>query len=76
MLAAVSTQLPDGARDFVGVTDPLDPRVETPEAARHLPPDSGFAPFADDQSTSVETAFVKIRARPEGTALAAEALGV
>ncbi|WTX24225.1 hypothetical protein OG696_21375 [Streptomyces sp. NBC_00656] len=50
-------------------------------AARHLPvdrlgtcDDAGFAPFADDQSTSRETAFAKIRARVEGTALAATAL--
>ncbi len=75
---------------FVGVIDPIDPRVETADevservlqAARHIPldrlgttDDCGFSPFADDASTARETAFAKIRARVEGTALAAEALG-
>jgi 5-methyltetrahydropteroyltriglutamate--homocysteine methyltransferase len=78
-------------RIFVGVVDPIDPRVESAEqvrdrvleAARHLPverlgtcDDCGFAPFADDVSTSRETAFAKIAARVEGTRLAAEVLGV
>ncbi|WP_316520512.1 5-methyltetrahydropteroyltriglutamate--homocysteine methyltransferase [Kitasatospora brasiliensis] len=91
VLTVVAEQLPADARVFVGVIDPIDPVVETAEqvrdrvlaAARHLPADrlgtcddSGFAPFADDVSTSRETAFAKIRARVEGTALAAEALGL
>ena len=38
--------------------------------------DCGFSPFADDVSTARETAFAKIRARVEGTALAASQLGV
>ena len=38
--------------------------------------DCGFSPFGDDTSTSRETAFEKIRARVEGTALAAEQLGL
>lgn len=78
-------------RIFVGVIDPIDPRVETPEevrdrvlmAARHIPverlgtcDDCGFSPFADDTSTSRETAFAKIEARVRGTQLAAEQLGV
>lgn len=77
-------------RIFIGVTDPVDPRVETPEevrdrvleAARYIPPerlgtcdDCGFSPFADDQSTSRDTAFAKIAARVTGTRLAADALG-
>lgn len=89
-LGVLADQLPGHARVFIGVTDPIDPRVETPEevrdrvltAARHLPvdrlgtcDDCGFAPFADDTSTSRETAFAKIRARIEGTALAAAELG-
>jgi 5-methyltetrahydropteroyltriglutamate--homocysteine methyltransferase len=37
--------------------------------------DCGFAPFCDDTSTTRDTAFAKIRARVEGTALAAEILG-
>lgn len=54
-----------------------------PEAARYIPVDQlgtcddcGFAPFADDTSTSRDVAFAKITARVEGTRLAAEALGV
>lgn len=73
----------------MGVTDPIDPRVETAEevrdrvlqAARYIPPDRlgtcddcGFSPFADDTSTSREIAFAKIAARVEGTRLAAESL--
>ena len=78
-------------RIFMGVTDPIDPRVETPdevkerilEAARSIDPehlgttdDCGFSPFGDDTSTSRDTAFAKIRARVEGTAMASDALGV
>ncbi|MEU6665939.1 5-methyltetrahydropteroyltriglutamate--homocysteine methyltransferase [Streptomyces sp. NPDC046727] len=91
VLAVIADQLPPGTRVFVGVTDPIDPRVETAEevrdrvlqAARHIPvdrlgtcDDAGFAPFADDRSTSRETAFAKIGARVEGTRLAAAELGV
>ncbi|GAA2249564.1 cobalamin-independent methionine synthase II family protein [Actinomadura luteofluorescens] len=91
ILAIVAEHLPSDARVFVGVVDPIDPRVETPEqirdrvlaAARHLPvdrlgtcDDCGFSPFADDTSTSRDTAFAKIAARVEGTALAAAELGV
>lgn len=78
-------------RVFVGVTDPIDPRIETPEevrdrvlrAARFIDPahlgttdDCGFSPFGDDTSTSRDTAFAKIAARVEGTALASAELGV
>jgi 5-methyltetrahydropteroyltriglutamate--homocysteine methyltransferase len=78
-------------RIFVGVIDPLDPRVETPgevkervlEAAEYIPlaqlgttDDCGFAPFGDDTSTARETAFEKIRARVLGTELAARELGL
>jgi 5-methyltetrahydropteroyltriglutamate--homocysteine methyltransferase len=90
-LAIVARYLPADARIFIGVTDPIDPEVETPEqvrdrvlaAARHLPPDRigtcddcGFSPFADDTSTARDTAFAKIRARVEGTSLAAQQLGL
>ena len=76
---------------FIGVIDPIDPAVETPEQVRErvlqsaaiLPieqlgttDDCGFSPFADDTSTARETAFQKIRARVQGTALAAKELGV
>lgn len=78
-------------RIFVGVIDPIHPSVETPEqvrdrileAAEYIRPaqlgttdDCGFSPFADDVSTSRETAFEKIRARVTGTELAARALGL
>ncbi|GAA4241435.1 cobalamin-independent methionine synthase II family protein [Actinomadura meridiana] len=90
-LSIIAEHLPADARVFIGVIDPIDPAVETPEqvrdrvltAARHLPADrlgtcddSGFAPYADDTSTSRETAFAKIAARIQGTALAAKELGL
>ncbi len=91
VLPVIAEHLPASARIFVGVTDPIDPRVETPgqvrdrilAAARQLPADRlgtcddcGFSPFADDTSTPRETAFAKISARVEGTALASQALGL
>ncbi|GAA3772890.1 cobalamin-independent methionine synthase II family protein [Plantactinospora mayteni] len=91
VLATIAAQVRPEQQVFVGVTDPVDPVVETPEqvrdrvlrAAEYLPPDRlgtcddcGFAPFGDDVSTSRETAWAKVRARVEGTALAAERLGV
>ena len=78
-------------RIFVGVIDPLNPRIETAEevrdrvleAARFIDPshlgttdDCGFSPFGDDTSTSRDTAFAKIQARVTGTAMASSALGV
>jgi 5-methyltetrahydropteroyltriglutamate--homocysteine methyltransferase len=78
-------------RIFVGVTDPIDPKVETAEAVRdrlleaakfidpgHLgsTDDCGFSPFGDDTSTSRDTAFAKIRARVAGTEMASRTLGV
>jgi 5-methyltetrahydropteroyltriglutamate--homocysteine methyltransferase len=88
-LRALGENLRPDQRVFVGVTDPIDPRVETPEevrdrvleAAEFVPrdrlgttDDCGFSPFGDDTSTSRETAFAKIRARIEGTELAADEL--
>jgi 5-methyltetrahydropteroyltriglutamate--homocysteine methyltransferase len=76
---------------FVGVTDPINPKIEGPdvvrdrvlEAAEFVPleslgttDDCGFSPFADDTSTSRETAFAKIKSRIEGTAMAAKILGI
>ena len=73
-------------RIFVGVVAPIDPHVDTPEevrdrvleAAEYIPvdrlgttDDCGFSPFADDLSTTRDKAFAKIRARVEGTAMAA-----
>lgn len=80
-----------GQRIFVGVIDPINLRVETPEevrdrvleAAEYIDADQlgscddcGFSPFGDDQSTSRDIAFDKIAARVAGTALAAKALGI
>ena len=77
-------------RVFVGVTAPVDPRIETPEevrdrvleASEYIPveqlgttDDCGFSPFSDDTSTTRDTAFAKIRARVLGTRLAEEFIG-
>lgn len=89
VLAIVRRHLRPDQTVFVGVIDPLNPEVETPEqvcervleAARYIPPaqlgttdDCGFSPFISDYSTSRDTAFAKIRARVEGTALASRRL--
>ncbi len=78
-------------RIFVGVIDPINPRVETPgevrdrvlEAAEFIDPqrlgttdDCGFSPFGDDTSTARETAFEKIRSRVAGTNIASKELGI
>ncbi|RCG31436.1 5-methyltetrahydropteroyltriglutamate--homocysteine methyltransferase [Sphaerisporangium album] len=91
VLGIIAENLRPGVKVFVGVVDPIDPAVETPEqvrdrvlaAARHIPPDQlgtcddcGFSPFADDTSTSRDTAFAKIAARVQGTRLASESLGL
>ncbi len=70
---------------FVGVINPIDQHIETPqevrdrimEAVEFIPvaqlgtcDDCGFSPFCDDTTTTRETAFAKIRARVEGTELA------
>ena len=90
VLEAIKKSLKPGQRVFIGVTNVLDPRVETPEeicdlileAAKVIPADQlgtcddcGFSPFADDVSTARETAFAKIKARIQGTALAEKKLG-
>jgi 5-methyltetrahydropteroyltriglutamate--homocysteine methyltransferase len=77
-------------RIFVGVINPIDPHIETPEevrdrvveAAQYIPieqlgtcDDCGFSPFCDDTTTTRDTAFAKIRSRVIGTRLAATALG-
>jgi 5-methyltetrahydropteroyltriglutamate--homocysteine methyltransferase len=91
VLRAIAEHARPGQQIFVGVIDPIDPRVENPEevrdrvleAARYIDPDRlgicddcGFSPFGDDTSTSRDTAFAKIRARVAGTELAAAALGL
>ena len=89
VLKMIAVHLKPDQRAFVGVIDPLDPRIESPEevrdrvleAADHIPlaqlgttDDCGFSPFCDDTSTSRDTAFEKIRSRVIGTALASERL--
>ncbi len=91
VLGAIKQHARPDQRVFVGVIDPIDPAVETPEevrdrvleAAEYIDPkrlgtcdDCGFSPFGDDTSTARETAFAKIRARVVGTELAAARLGV
>jgi 5-methyltetrahydropteroyltriglutamate--homocysteine methyltransferase len=91
VLGIIAEHMRPGQVVFAGVTDPIDPRVESPEevcarvlrAAAHIPveqlgttDDCGFAPFGDDVSTARETAFEKIRARVAGTRLASAELGV
>lgn len=86
VLRTIKEQMRPGQRIFIGVTDPINPAIETPEqvrdrvleAADYIPvdrlgttDDCGFSPFGDDASTSRETAFEKIRARVVGTAMAA-----
>jgi len=91
VLKMIREHAKDEQRIFVGVIDPLDPRVETPEevrdrvleAAEFIPldrlgttDDCGFAPFADDTSRTRETAFEKIRARVAGTTMASKILSL
>jgi 5-methyltetrahydropteroyltriglutamate--homocysteine methyltransferase len=88
-LAMIRRYLKPGQRVFVGVIAPIDPRLESVEevrervleAAEYIPMDQlgttddcGYSPFCDDTSTTREKAFAKIRARVEGTKLAAEVL--
>jgi len=90
ILGAHAKAKPD-RRVFVGVTDPITPRVETPsevrdrilEAAKFIDPanlgstdDCGFSPFGDDTSTSRDIAFAKIQARVEGNAMASQQMGI
>jgi 5-methyltetrahydropteroyltriglutamate--homocysteine methyltransferase len=74
---------------FLGVTNVLDPRVETAEEVRDsileavgfvaegrlgTTDDCGFSPFADDVSTDRDIAFAKIKARVDGTILAEKSI--
>jgi 5-methyltetrahydropteroyltriglutamate--homocysteine methyltransferase len=91
VLGVIQTYSQPDQQIFIGVTDPINPRVETPEevaeqileAARYIPTDRlgttddcGFAPFGDDTSTARETAFAKIRSRVLGTEQASRQLGL
>jgi 5-methyltetrahydropteroyltriglutamate--homocysteine methyltransferase len=85
VLLAIKKSLHPNQRVFLGVTDVLNSRIETPEEIRDMivhaagiiphnqlgtTDDCGFSPFADDVSTARETAFAKIKSRIKGTALA------
>ena len=89
VLEVIRENLQPGQRVFVGVIDPISSVIESPEqvcervlrAASYIPlpqlgttDDCGFSPFADDTSTSRDTAFAKIAARVAGTRLAAQQL--
>ncbi len=89
VLALIGRHLKPWQTAYIGVIDPLDPHIDTPEevcervleAAEYIPlaqlgttDDCGFAPFSDDTSTSRDTAFAKIQARVLGTRLASERL--
>ena len=89
VLKIIREHMKPGQRVFAGVVSPINPRIDTPEevrdrvveASKYIPldqfgttDDCGFAPFSDDTSTSRDTAFAKIQARVEGTALAADVI--
>jgi 5-methyltetrahydropteroyltriglutamate--homocysteine methyltransferase len=87
ILGIIRQHMKSDQRIFVGVINPIDPRIESAEevrdrvlqAAEFIPvgqlgttDDCGVSPFSDDTSTSRDTAFAKIRARVQGTAMATE----
>jgi 5-methyltetrahydropteroyltriglutamate--homocysteine methyltransferase len=89
ILQNIRENLKPGQRVFLGVTNVLSPKIETPEEIRDLivdaasvlplaqlgtTDDCGFSPFADDTSTARDIAFAKIKARVEGTKLAEKEL--
>ncbi len=90
VLKIIQKHIKPNQRVFVGVIATIDPHIETAEevrdrvlqAAKYIPidqlgttDDCGYSPFCDDISTTRETAFAKIKARVEGTQLAADILG-
>lgn len=89
VLESIRQNIKPGQRVFLGVTNVIDPRIETPEEVRDMileaaavipveqlgtTDDCGFSPFADDVSTSRAIAFAKIKSRIKGTALAEKEL--
>ena len=90
-LQTVAENLRPDQTVYVGVIDVINEQVESAgqvrervmAAAEYIPldqlgttDDCGFSPFADDVATSRDTAFAKIEARVEGTALASAELGL
>ena len=92
VLDIVARERRPGQTVFIGVIDPIDENIESAETVRDrtleaverlggadhfgTTDDCGFSPFGDDVSTARETAFAKIKARVDGTRLAAESLGI
>ena len=89
VLASIKENMRPAQIVFLGVTNVLDPRVETPEGIKDMileateiipinqfgtTDDCGFSPFADDTSTGRDIAFEKIKARIDGTLLAEKIL--
>ena len=86
VLQTIRRYMQPGQQIFIGVINPIDPRIETDDEVRdrvmqaleYIPAgqlgttdDCGFSPFSDDTTTSRDTAFAKIAARVRGTGLAA-----
>jgi 5-methyltetrahydropteroyltriglutamate--homocysteine methyltransferase len=91
VLKIIREHMKPNQRIFVGVIATIDPHIETAEevrdrvleAAKYIPieqlgttDDCGYSPFCDDVSTTRDKAFAKIKARIDGTQLAADVLGV
>lgn len=89
VLSIIKQHLKPEQRVFVGVINVIDNTVETPDlvrdrilqAAEFIPiqqlgttDDCGYSPFEDDTSTGREIALAKIKARIDGTKMAAEIL--
>lgn len=85
VLELIRKNIKPNQKVFIGVTNVISPKIETPEevrdtillAAEFIPveqlgttDDCGFSPFADDRSTAQDIAFAKIAARIEGTKMA------
>ncbi|CAF0846241.1 unnamed protein product [Didymodactylos carnosus] len=89
ILKCIQQHMKPNHRIFVGVVDPVSPKIETAEivrdrileAAQYIPweqlgttDDCGYSPFADDRSTSRDLCYAKVKARIEGTKLAEQIL--
>jgi 5-methyltetrahydropteroyltriglutamate--homocysteine methyltransferase len=89
ILKCIQKYMKPNQRIFVGVVDPVNPKIETAEivrdrvleAAQFIPieqlgttDDCGYSPFADDTSTPREVCYEKIKARIQGTKVAEQIL--
>lgn len=89
VLKCIQKHMKENQRIFIGVVDPNNPEIETPEsvrdrvleAAQFIPleqlgtvDDCGFSPFFDDTSTPRDVCYEKIKARIQGTKLAEQIL--